>query len=106
MTIASLSSDRYFPYEKYKRMENSQIFRQEVVPNFRHMKPREMSPRSPLPHYMQIGNNSRVGVSEINEKQLNDNQYAVHDYQKKNYSSFYLPGKQIKKKRKWKVKLN
>jgi len=68
MTIASLSNDRYFPYDKYKRKPNSMLFKQEVVPNFKHMKPREMSPRSPLPHYMQIGNNSRTGITEVNEK--------------------------------------
>ncbi|CAD8122361.1 unnamed protein product [Paramecium sonneborni] len=73
--IPPYNFESYFEYDEYSKQPKSQLFSSPTAPNFKTMLDRECDQRSLLPSFMQKYTNTRLGITHLNQKMLEVNNF-------------------------------
>ncbi|CAD8209409.1 unnamed protein product [Paramecium pentaurelia] len=73
--IPPYTFESYFEYDQYSKKSKSQLFTSPTAPNFKTMLDREYDQRSLLPSFMQKFTNTRMGITHLNQKMLEVNNF-------------------------------
>ncbi|CAD8185264.1 unnamed protein product [Paramecium octaurelia] len=95
--IPPYTFESYFEYDEYSKKSKSQLFNSPTAPNFNTMLEREYDQRSLLPSFMQKYTNTRLGITHLNQKMLEVNNFR--DGRFLTVTSSFMPTKQQSSKK-------
>ncbi|CAD8111993.1 unnamed protein product [Paramecium sonneborni] len=90
--IPPYNFESYFEYDEYSKKPKSQLFTSPTAPNFKTMLDREFDQHSLLPSFMQKYTNTRLGITHLNQKMLEVNNFK--DGRFLTVTSSFIPTKQ------------
>ncbi|CAK62844.1 unnamed protein product (macronuclear) [Paramecium tetraurelia] len=94
--IPPYNFESYFEYDQYSKQPKSQLFTSPTAPNFKTMLDRECDQKSLLPSFMQKFTNTRMGITHLNQKMLEVNNFK--DGRFLTVTSSFMPTKQKQSK--------
>ncbi|CAD8101144.1 unnamed protein product [Paramecium primaurelia] len=95
--IPPYTFESYFEYDEYSKKPKSQLFSSPTAPNFNTMLERECDQHSMLPSFMQKYTNTRLGITHLNQKMLEVNNFR--DGRFLTVTSSFMPTKQQSSKK-------